>query len=137
MDAKFSIPYAIAVAAVRGDVTLDDFRPERLADPAVLAFAQRIDAVDDPSLAIRKAALPARIEVTTTGGQRLEKRVDQPRGVWPHSRLSPEEVVRKFRDCASYARVPVRPEALDAFVDAVLDLENVADASTLALELTR
>ena len=137
MDAKFSIPYSIAVAAVRGDVTLDDFLPERLADPAVLDFAQRIEAVDDPSLAIRKAALPARIEVTTTDGRHLTHRVDQPRGVWPYSRLSPEEVERKFRDCASYARVPIKPEALDAFIGAVLDLENVTDVSTLTTELQR
>jgi 2-methylcitrate dehydratase PrpD len=135
MDAKFSIPYAIAVAAVRGDVTLADFLPEKLADPEVLAFAQRIDAVDDPSLAIRKAALPARIEVTTSDGRQLVKRVDQPRGVWPHSRLSAEEVVRKFRTCASYARVPISPKALDAFIDAVLDLENLTDLSPLTTEL--
>jgi 2-methylcitrate dehydratase PrpD len=135
MDAKFSIPYAIAVAAVRGDVTLADFLPEKLADPEVLAFAQRIDAVDDPSLAIRKAALPARIEVTTSDGRQLVKRVDQPRGVWPHSRLSAEEVVRKFRTCASYARVPISPKALDAFIDVVLDLENLTDLSPLTTEL--
>ncbi|MEU8803267.1 MmgE/PrpD family protein [Spirillospora sp. NPDC048819] len=135
MDAKFSIPYAIAVAAVRGDVGLDDFRPERLNDPAVREFAQKISAVDDPSLAIRKAALPARIEVTTTDGRTFVQRCDQPRGVWPYSRLSQEEVIRKFRDCAAYARIPIDEAALDGFVDAVLNLEQVDDVAALTREL--
>jgi 2-methylcitrate dehydratase PrpD len=137
MDAKFSIPYAIAVAAVRGDVTLADFLPEKLSDPEVLAFAQKIDAVDDPSLAIRKAALPARIEVATTDGRSFTTRVDEPKGVWPHSRLSTDEVVRKFRTCASYSRTKIDPAALDRFIESVLDLENLADAASLLGDLQK
>jgi len=137
MDAKFSIPYAIAVAAVRGDVTLADFLPEKLADPEVLAFAQRIDAVDDPSLAIRKAALPARIEVATTDGRAFTTRVDEPKGVWPHSRLSADEVVRKFRNCASYSRTKIDPTALDSFIEAVLSLETLTDVAPLLGDLQK
>jgi 2-methylcitrate dehydratase PrpD len=136
MDAKFSIPYAVSVAAVRGDVTLDDFLPQNLGREDVLAFAQKVNAVDDPSLAIRKAALPARISVTTSDGKTYEHRTDQPKGVWPYSRLTADEVVAKFIVNASYARNPVSEAAGKSFVDSILGLEDLDDTSTLLEVLT-
>jgi len=135
MDAKFSIPYSIAVAAVTGDVALKDFLPENLEREDVLAFAQKITAVDDPSLAIRKAALPARIVVKTTDGRTFENRCDQPRGTWPYSRLSVDEVISKFKVNASYARTPVSEANAQAFVDAVMKLDDLADTSQLLKDL--
>jgi 2-methylcitrate dehydratase PrpD len=135
MDAKFSIPYSIAVAAVTGDVTLKDFFQESLQRPEILAFAQRIDAVDDPSLAIRKAALPARITVRTHSGQTFEQRCDQPKGVWPYSRLTAEEVIDKFMVNVSYARAPIHQTRAEAFVESVMRLDDLADTSTLMKEL--
>jgi 2-methylcitrate dehydratase PrpD len=135
MDAKFSIPYSIAVAAVTGNVTLHDFLPENLGREEILQFAQKITAIDDPSLAIRKAALPARITVKTVDGQTVEHRCDQPKGIWPYSRLSADEVVSKFMVNASYARTPLATEKAEAFVDKVLRLEDLADTTNLMKEL--
>src|SRR5262249_31268539 len=39
IDAKFSIPFAVAVALTHGAVSLDSFAPAALADPRVLALA--------------------------------------------------------------------------------------------------
>ncbi len=47
VDAKFSIPYCVAVAAVRGTVGLADFTEAALADPEVLAMAARIEPRPD------------------------------------------------------------------------------------------
>jgi 2-methylcitrate dehydratase PrpD len=136
MDAKFSIPYSVAVAAVRGNVTLDDFLPQNLAREEILRFAEKISAVDDPSLAIRKAALPARITAQTSDGKTYEYRCDQPKGIWPYSRLSADEVISKFITNASYARNPVPEAACKAFVDNIMRLEDLNDTSTLMKELT-
>jgi 2-methylcitrate dehydratase PrpD len=135
MDAKFSIPYSIAVAATTGNVTLDDFLPQNLERPEILAFAQKIDAVDDPSLAIRKAALPARITVKTTSGETYENRCDQPKGVWPYSRLDADEVVEKFLVNASYARNPVPESSARAFVDSIMKLDELSDTTTIMKDL--
>ena len=40
VDAQFNVPYAVAVAFVRGAVRLADFTEEAIKDPAVLAFAR-------------------------------------------------------------------------------------------------
>ncbi|MBU6269611.1 MAG: MmgE/PrpD family protein, partial [Sphingomonadales bacterium] len=42
IDAKFSIPFTVALALARGRVGLDDFDAAALADPAVLALAAKV-----------------------------------------------------------------------------------------------
>jgi 2-methylcitrate dehydratase PrpD len=132
MDAKYSTPYNIAIAAVRGNITLADFSLKRLDDPEVLAFAKKITAVNDPSLGIRPAALPARVEITTYDGRSFSERCDYPRGTWPQRPLAADEIIAKFRDCVTYAAKPMQPDAVDRLVELVLDLENVDDVRSLA-----
>ncbi|GGL67622.1 MmgE/PrpD family protein [Halocalculus aciditolerans] len=66
---KFSIPYVLARELVSRDVTLDDFTPERLADPAVRDLAGRVSLHADADF---EAAFPeswgARVELTLTDG---------------------------------------------------------------------
>ena len=42
LDAKFSLPYLVAVAVTRGEVGVMDFTEERLFDPSILALAQKV-----------------------------------------------------------------------------------------------
>jgi 2-methylcitrate dehydratase PrpD len=131
MDAKFAIPYIVAVAAVRGNVELSDFTEAALRDEAVLSLARRISVENDPSLRIRPAASPSRITVTTHDGRTFTKRSDQPRGTYQFSPLSPETIVQKFRDCAAMARHPLPPEHVERVVDTVLGLDERADLADL------
>ena len=48
VDAQFNVPYAVALAFVRGAVRLADFTEEAIKAPDVLAFARRIDVREDP-----------------------------------------------------------------------------------------
>ena len=48
VDAQFNVPYAVALALVRGAVRLADFTEEAIKAPDVLAFARRIDVREDP-----------------------------------------------------------------------------------------
>jgi len=57
--------------------------------------------------------------------------------VWPHSRLSTDEVIRKFRNCASYSRTKIDPAALDSFIEAVLSLETLPDVASLLGDLQK
>ena len=68
----------------------------------------------------------------TTGGAVHEGRCEVPLG-HPTRPLSPEQMRRKFADCAANALRPLRQEQADAIVDTVLRLEELSDVS----ELTR
>ena len=48
-DAKFSIPFCVAIAATKGDVRLGDFTSDGLADRDVLAAALKVVPVIDSS----------------------------------------------------------------------------------------
>ena len=47
--AKFSIPYAIAVAMIRGDAGLNDYQEEVVHDPHIVALAKKITYIVDPN----------------------------------------------------------------------------------------
>ena len=47
--AKFSIPYAIAVAMIRGDAGLNDYQEDVVHDPRITAIANKISYIVDPN----------------------------------------------------------------------------------------
>ena len=63
VEAKFSLPYLVAVAAARGGMRLADFTPEALSDPQVLAMARKVVPVDDASLDWKRELPPGRVEI--------------------------------------------------------------------------
>jgi len=48
VDAQFNVPYAVALALVRGAVRLTDFTNDAIKAPDVLALARRIEVREDP-----------------------------------------------------------------------------------------
>jgi 2-methylcitrate dehydratase PrpD len=81
VDAQFNVPYAIAVALLRGRLTLNDFTEEAIRDERVLALARRIFVVEDVELT---AKYPDNYEVflrvRDTGGVEHEFFSDCPSG---------------------------------------------------------
>ena len=48
VEAKFSIPYTVAAALVRGNVSLAEFAPEVIGDPLIKSLANRVQVTADP-----------------------------------------------------------------------------------------
>jgi 2-methylcitrate dehydratase PrpD len=97
--ADHSLPYLTARAMVDGDITAASFAPERIADPALRRFMQRITVVEDPVLTARTGgpggAVPTSLTATLTDGQRVTREVDLAPG-FPGRPMTREEVARKF-----------------------------------------
>ncbi len=130
IDAKFSIPFAMAVAIVRGHAGLDDFAPDALRDGHILAMAQRIGAtiMTDPALdsGAGGAAIVRRRDGTC---QRYEVRVA--RGA-PSRPMHDDELAAKFADCASRAAVRPNADRIRTLADAIANLRDLEDAGRLA-----
>ena len=91
LDAQMSVVYALAWILLRGRLTLEEFTPEALREPAVRALMTRIDLeVDTAAHGERQT-----VEVETTDGRRLSSRVEIPRGHWD-APLSDGELREKF-----------------------------------------
>ena len=127
--ALLCIPYGGAVALLRGAVTVEDFRPPRLADAVVHDLARRIRVVprDDPD---PNALDPTTVSVRLRDGQNHTVTLDKVLGN-PAKPLSRDQHLEKFR---RNWRSGVRPlseadgERLIALVD---HLEEVADVSEI------
>ena len=79
--ADHSLPYCTAVALVDGQITADQFTPERLADPALLDLVARTSVVEDPQLtAGYPAGTPNRVTVTLDDGRTLVSEIAFPPG---------------------------------------------------------
>jgi 2-methylcitrate dehydratase PrpD len=125
-DAKFSLPYAVACMLVRGRVEVDDFTPEAIRDPAVLALAQRVECHPGPDAAFPRR-FSGRLRVTRSDGRAVEREELVNRGSAERP-LAEEEVREKFRRNAGRALSAERTAAL---LEAVQHVESARSARLL------
>ena len=127
-QAQFSMPFVAAVLLLDGELRPEQFRPERYADPAVLALMDRVECVPDPALDARyPASWPAWVEVATTDGRTLTGAAEHPRGD-PDTPLSPAELRRKFDGLTGHCWDASRR---DTVADAVTRLPEPGTLATL------
>jgi len=97
-EAKFSLPYAVAVGLVLGRARFAAFSEDRLHDPEIRAVMARITFETD---AAAEAVFPnhrsATVTVTTTDGRRLEHHSPTRKGD-PDNPLSDGELEDKYRE---------------------------------------
>ncbi|MBW6418522.1 MmgE/PrpD family protein [Celeribacter sp. PS-C1] len=135
VDAKFSIPYCVAVAAVRGTVGLSDFTEDALENTDVLSVASKIVAEPDPS-GDWDGKLPyGRVSVITQDGRTFTRIGDQVPGE-SEAPMDWEYIVQKFREAASFSHKPLENAQIDRAVDMIQDLENLNDATHIIRALS-
>lgn len=131
IDAKFSLPFTVAVALQRGTVTLDDFSPAALQDETTLALAARVryavsEALPDKGIETLRAGMTIRMQ----DGRSFALEIAEPLG----SERRPLEdalLIAKFRDCARRALIRPSARSIDAWVRQLLSLEECGDMRAL------
>lgn len=95
-QAKFSIPYCVAVALLYGRITQAEFAPEILEDVKVRSLMDRVElVVDEEYERVFEHARPTRIEAITKDGQKIAKQSSKRKGGLQYP-LSREEKRDKF-----------------------------------------
>jgi 2-methylcitrate dehydratase len=98
--ADHSLPYCVAVALHRGAIWVDDFVPERIADPEVHALMQRIGVrATEPMDRLWPDAYPFRLTLTTKSGATLVREIHYEK-VHPKNPLDDAEIEAKFHKLA-------------------------------------
>ncbi|KQU28461.1 MULTISPECIES: MmgE/PrpD family protein [unclassified Rhodococcus (in: high G+C Gram-positive bacteria)] len=135
VDAKFSLPFLVALGAVHKSLKISHFTEESLADDAVLAAARKITPVSDPDLDWTLELPAGRVEIIAHDGRKFERigtgvpgNEDAP--------LNWDDLAEKFVDCASVAVSDHTAESLELVVLSVRDLESMNDATALLRMLT-
>jgi 2-methylcitrate dehydratase PrpD len=130
VDAQFSIPYAVAVALMRGKVLLDDFSSDKVKkETPVLELAKKIKVVIDPELPANNIS-SANMTIKMLNGDTLSSRVDSLKGS-PSKPMSFDECAGKFRDCLEYSGKASLIENADILIDLLFNLEQRKDVREL------
>lgn len=93
-EAKFSLPYCVAIALVEGRVGLSEFSDEKLHDSAIKDLMNKVSVVATDELK-DKTLGAAKLTIFTKDGEKLEANVLTPKG-YPNNPLSEEEIKEKF-----------------------------------------
>jgi 2-methylcitrate dehydratase PrpD len=136
LNAQMSLRYDVAVALVDDAVLVEQFTPERIADPAVTSLASRVDIEVDPEMdAIYPGRYAGIVTVVLTDGRRLQKRVDYSKGM-PENPMTREEIHAKYRSLAAAAVGPRAVDVLLARLVGIFEARDVADMGRLIGSLT-
>ena len=113
LEAKFSLPYAIAAGIIDGEYTLQTFTDEAVNRPAVREMMRRVrtfeDAAcrgNDPLFDSRSSGIRGfvEIDIELTSGARETIRIEKPPG-HPDRELTWDTLSKKFSDCATHAGI--------------------------------
>lgn len=119
LDAQFSLPYSLAVTAIHGEATLEQFSPLRTAEPAVRALMQRVQVLGDTDLGPYDE--PS-VEVRLAGGNSIQRHVPVAKGSYLRPATS-DEIARKHEAVAR----DVMGDRLERLRTAISRLEQVSD----------
>jgi 2-methylcitrate dehydratase PrpD len=134
MDAKFSFPFTVAIAAVNGRLGLSDFTAPALVDEAVLAVAAKTTSEFDPGIGTVRGS--AEVEIQRLDGSTCTARIERPYGQDPERPMTEVGVIDKFRECASFAVTPLPARSIDRIVELITNLEAVGDVREITALLS-
>lgn len=134
-SAQLNLSFCVATLLLEGDVFVDQFSPNVLADPSRIALAEKVQIVEDPTITARGSKFRhlVRVEVHLKDGSVLEQTVEAARGSECHF-ATQNQVVRKFENLAGHV---IPADQVASIRDAVLQLEQLPEANKLAELLTK
>lgn len=101
MFAKYSIPFVLGVAMVKGNIEIEDFEDSHLGEPDVLSAAAKVNYVVDPSLPEGDFSA-GDVEVTLLDGRKLH-RVEPFAFGNPQNPMNDDDFAHKFLSCMKHA----------------------------------
>ena len=128
VQAQFSLPYTVALAAVKGRVSFEEFNPDVLNDPAIHDMMKRVSVVHNPELDPEfPERWPTLVTIQTKGPRSLSQRVDYPKGDIKNP-LSWEELIARFN---AHSEPAFTPPVQTQIVNTVQELQDLDDMNQL------
>jgi 2-methylcitrate dehydratase PrpD len=127
IDAKFSLPFTLAVALRDEEVTLDSFTRGRLVEPLLLSVAAKACFVFRHGISQSAAG---EICITLNDGRVLRQSIDHALGD-PTRPLNDASLHAKFIDCTTHAALPLNRHDAEALAERFMNLEREPDVGAL------
>ncbi|MEB8433403.1 MmgE/PrpD family protein [Cocleimonas sp. KMM 6892] len=129
VEARFSLEFSLAAAFIYGQITLDEFTEEKIQNPRVQAFMQRITMEVDEDLAKLGfiGTAPIKIWITKKEGEKLFLENDLARG--NHEKpFTDEEFIDKFCKCT---KASMNTDQQNKLITMILNLEKLGSINDL------
>lgn len=121
VEAKFSIPYTVAAALVRGKVSQAEFTEDVVGDGRIQALAKKVAVVSDPLFDERyPKRWGCRMTVRLNDGGQLTRQIDDMSGSI-FCPLTKEQEMMKFKDLAGEA---MSAEDADRLIQEIMGMEK-------------
>ena len=133
-EAKFSIPYCVCAALVKGKLGLKELEIDCLNDPIILSLIDKVRIESDDSLeSSNPKTKGAELMVTLKDGRKMLKRINLPKGEMENP-INREELIRKFISCTEHH---VNDKNRKQTIDSVFNLDNMRDIKEIIALLTK
>ena len=128
-SAQLNLPYCVATLLLDGDVFVDQFTEDKIADPDRMRVAAKVAVAEDQDITAKGSRFRhmVHVTVTLTDGTVLEETVEAGRGS-EHAFASADDVIAKFRKLAGRRMDSPR---VDTIVSRIMDAEAMADVTSL------
>jgi aconitate decarboxylase len=134
-SAQLNLPYCVATWLLDGDCFVDQFTERKVADPARMKLAEKVEVLHDPEITALGAKFRHKVHVEAhlNDGAVIKRTVEAARG--SEKKFAPDaEIVEKFEKLARKALPAAQVKRLR---DAMLGLEKLKNAAELARLMTR
>ncbi|MEM9683481.1 MAG: MmgE/PrpD family protein, partial [Pseudomonadota bacterium] len=134
-SAQLNLPFCVATYMLEGDCFVEQFTEDCVADPDRMAYSERVETQHDPAITAKGSAFRhlVRVEVFLKDGTHMEETCESARGSEKQF-ASEADVVEKFRKLARHA---LPEDQMTELQEAILDLDNLADATEIPRLLAR
>jgi len=130
-EAKYSIPYILAVTLRTGQAWREQFTQDLIKDLDLLAFADKVDVEPDYELdKLYDEKWPSIVEVTRNDGSVISARCDLPKGE-PEFPCTEQEVKNKFLSLACDTITEQRAESIWQHIQNLETVQNISDLTSL------
>ena len=128
LEAKFSIPFCMAILVLERKAGIQEFRSEVVSRPDVLEMMGRVKAYQHQEIAAQGYdRIRSLVEIRLKDGRVLSKEARTSRGT-PQCPMSDDELRDKFRDCAGSV---LAKDKIEKAIETINHLEDVEDINQL------
>jgi 2-methylcitrate dehydratase PrpD len=127
VSAQFSIPYVVAACILDGALGPLQLTERRIADPAVIALAEKVKVKSDDELnKMYPDKTASRVEILLKNGERLTRQIDIPKGD-PRDPMEADDVASKVKFFSGKRD----PQKIERIIDEIMNLEKAKNIRAL------
>jgi 2-methylcitrate dehydratase PrpD len=131
LEAKFSMPFCLAIAFLEKDVSLPHFEKSRINDPKIKDLMKKIKHIPDEDIIAKGYEYrgTSKIRVKLNNGVEFFEMVETSKGD-PRNPLRPDEIVEKFHQCLAGIIDQKKAQLIIDGVNHMEDQQNILNLVT-------